>query len=51
MEKFIIEANIKHFEELLKAEADAKKREFITRMLAEQEAKLADLTTTDKKQA
>ena len=39
----IFELNIKHYRELLKSETDAAKRQTITKLLAEEEAKLARL--------
>jgi hypothetical protein len=39
----IVELNIKHYRKLLKTETDAVKRQTITRLLAEEEAKLAKL--------
>jgi hypothetical protein len=39
----IFELNIKHYRELLKSETDAAKRQTITGLLAEEEAKLARL--------
>ena len=39
----IIELNIKHFRDLLRNERDPSKRQTITQLLAEEEAKLAKL--------
>ena len=39
----IIELNIERFRELLKSETDLSKRQTITKLLAEEEAKLAKL--------
>ena len=39
----IIELNIKHYRELLKSETDVAKRQTITKLLAEEETKLARL--------
>jgi len=44
----IIELNIRHYRDLLKCETDAAKRQPIERLLAEEEAKLAKLTTSKK---
>jgi len=41
--RMIIELNVKHCRGLLKSETDAAKRGTITRLLAEEEAKLAKL--------
>ena len=41
----IIELNIKHYQDLLRSETDASKRQTIARLLAEEEAKLAKLLT------
>jgi hypothetical protein len=47
--RMIIELNIRHYRELLKSETDAAKRRTITRLLAEEEAKLAKLIDSPKK--
>jgi hypothetical protein len=47
----IIQANIDRFKELLKTEADPMKRVMETRLLAEEEAKLAKLPKPEKKKA
>jgi hypothetical protein len=41
----IIELNIQHFRDLLKSETDSSKRQAILRLLAEEEAKLAKLSS------
>jgi len=41
--KNIARLNIEHFRRLLEAETDPKKRETITRLLAEEEAKLREI--------
>lgn len=41
--RMIIELNLRHFRNLLKTETDAAKRETITKLLAEEEEKLASL--------
>ena len=41
--RMIIELNIKHYLELFKTEPDARKREAIMKLLAEEEQKLAKL--------
>ena len=40
----IVELNIHHYRELLRTETDLKKRQTITELLAEEEAKLAKLS-------
>jgi hypothetical protein len=47
----IIQANIDRFKELLKTEPDQMKRMMETRLLAEEEAKLAKLSESEKKEA
>ena len=47
----IIQANIDRFKELLKTEPDEMKRAMETRLLAEEEAKLAKLPRPEKKKA
>jgi hypothetical protein len=42
MPDFIIEANIAHYKELLATETDARKIAMIRKLLAEEEARLAD---------
>ena len=46
----IIQANIDRFKALLKSETDETKRAVITRLLAEEEAKLTKLAEPEKKQ-
>jgi hypothetical protein len=46
--RMIIDLNIKHYQELLKSEADAAKRATIAQLLAEEEAKLAILIDPPK---
>ena len=41
MDESIAQLNIEHFRKLLTQETDAKKREMIQKLLAEEEAKLA----------
>lgn len=41
----IIELNIRHFRDLLKSETDSSKRQTILQLLAEEEAKLAKLSS------
>jgi hypothetical protein len=43
----IIELNIKHYRGLLKTETDAARRQTIARLLAEEEARLAELVAED----
>jgi hypothetical protein len=47
--RMIIELNIKHYGDLLKTETDASKRQTISRLLSEEEAKLAKLLTQEDK--
>jgi len=47
--RFIIELNIKHFRDLLKSETDPSKRQVISKLLTEEEAKLAKLLTQEDK--
>ena len=42
MDKTVADLNIEHFKKLLAVETDPVKRETIQRLLAEEEAKLAD---------
>jgi len=44
MDKTIADLNIEHYQRLLASELDATKRETIGRLLAEEEAKLAEIT-------
>jgi hypothetical protein len=41
----IVELNIKHYQDLLKTETDASMRQTISKLLSEEEAKLAELLT------
>jgi hypothetical protein len=41
--QMIIDLNIQHYRDLLKTETDASKRQTISKLLAEEEAKLAKL--------
>ena len=47
--RMIIELNIQHYRDLLKTETDASKRQTISKLLAEEEAKLAKLLTQEGK--
>ena len=47
--RMIVELNIKHYRDLLKTETDASKRQTISKLLAEEEAKLAKLLTQEGK--
>ncbi len=47
----IVELNIRHYRDLLKAETDPKKRQTIARLLAEEEAKLAMLKARERRDA
>jgi hypothetical protein len=46
----IVELNIGHFRQLLKTETDPAKRQVITKLLAEEEATLARLTSSEKEE-
>ena len=46
--RMIIELNIKHFRKLLESETDAVKRRTVAQLLAEEEAKLAELIRASK---
>ena len=45
----IIDLNIQHYRDLLKTETEASKRQTISKLLAEEEAKLAKLLTQEGK--
>ena len=47
--KQIVQLNIEHYRRMLAAETDSKKRATITRLLAEQEAKLRELERPEVK--
>ena len=47
--RMIIDLNIEHYRDLLKTETDASKRQTISKLLAEEEAKLANLLTQEGK--
>jgi len=49
--RMIVELNLRHYRELLATETDAKKRTMIARLLAEEEAKLAELNAVACKRA
>jgi hypothetical protein len=46
--RMIIELNIRHYRELLKSERDLSKRRTIEQLLAEEEAKLAKLSSENE---
>ncbi|MGH6958651.1 MAG: hypothetical protein ACREEW_18455 [Caulobacteraceae bacterium] len=48
MEKFVARQNAKRFRGLLQQESDPKKREVLTKLIAEEEAKLGDLPSEDE---
>jgi hypothetical protein len=48
MDKTIANLNIEYYQRLLASELDATKREAIGRLLAEEEAKLAEITKKKK---
>jgi hypothetical protein len=47
----ILQANIDRFNDLLRTETDPTKQAMITRLLAEEQAKLANLPKPEKKKA
>jgi hypothetical protein len=47
--RMIVELNIKHYRDLLKTETDTSKRQTISKLLSEEEAKLAELLTQEGK--
>jgi hypothetical protein len=47
--RMIIELNIKHYRDLLKTETDASKRQTVSQLLSQEEAKLAKLLTQEDK--
>lgn len=47
----IVELNIRHYRNLLKAETDPKKRQTIAQLLAEEEATLAVLKARERRDA
>ena len=47
--RMIIGLNIKHYGNLLKTETDASKRQTVSQLLSEEEAKLAKLLTQEDK--
>jgi hypothetical protein len=49
--RYIIQANIDRFKKLLQTEADPTKRAMETRLLAEEETKLTELSERDEKKA
>lgn len=49
MDKTIAELNIQHFKKLLETETDPVKRQTLQRLLAEEEAKLAQANKTGSK--
>jgi hypothetical protein len=46
--RVIIELNIRHYRELLRTETDPSKRQTIVQLLAEEEAKLAKLSSEEE---
>jgi hypothetical protein len=46
--RMIIELNIKHYRDILKTERDLAKRRTVVRLLAEEEAKLAKLSSDEE---
>jgi hypothetical protein len=50
VQNFIENANIAHFQKLLKSELDSTKRDILIRLLAEEEAKHAETIKTARKQ-
>jgi ABC-type Zn uptake system ZnuABC Zn-binding protein ZnuA len=49
MDKRVAELNIEHFKRMLTSETDPKKRETITQLLAEEEAKLRKINEDRKR--
>ena len=47
--RMIIDLNIRHYRDLLKTETDASKRQTISRLLSEEDVKLANLLTQEGK--
>ena len=47
--RMIIDLNIQHYRDLLKTETDASKRQTISKLLAEEETKLAKLPKQEDK--
>jgi hypothetical protein len=47
--RLIVELNIKHYQNLLKTERDESKRQAIAKLMAEEEAKLAELLSQENK--
>ena len=47
--RMIIDLNIQHYRDLLKTETDASRRQTISNLLAEEEARLAKLLTQEGK--
>ena len=47
--RMIIDLNIQHYRDLLKTETDASKRQTISKLLVEEEVKLANLLTQEGK--
>ena len=50
MERTVARLNIEHYKQLLETEVDDVKRQTLTRLLAEEESKLAKLAETDPHQ-
>jgi hypothetical protein len=51
MQKFVAEQNIRHFNELLAGETDSGRRELLLRMIADEEAKLAEAASSSQPSA
>ena len=47
--RMIIDLNIRHYQNLLKTETDASKRQTISKLLFEEDVKLANLLTQESK--
>jgi hypothetical protein len=47
--RMIVELNIKRYQDILKTETDPSKRQAISKLLSEEEAKLAELLTQEGK--
>ena len=49
MDKTIARLNIEHYRRLLEKESDEKRRQLLLRLLAEEEAKVADAGTSNER--
>ncbi len=51
MDKFIASENIKHFKDELAKETDARRRSLLAKLIAEEEAKLAEALANEKNES